>query len=83
MENNRVSRAIISAGCFLAASICISVAYLVPATLLGGKNFARPEEGFELFSPLSRGLFVISCLLFLVAVALAVWALLPPRRPAA
>jgi hypothetical protein len=80
METNRISRAIISAGCFIAGGICVAAGYLLPALLLVGKNYSRPEEGFQIHSQFSRGLFVISCSLFLIAVALAVWTLVPPRR---
>ena len=79
METDRTSRAVLSAGCLIAASICMSARYLVPAVMMSGKNYSNPAEGFQRHLESSTGLFVIAGLLYLIAAALAIWSFLPSR----
>lgn len=83
-ETDRGIPIIFAAACLVAASICVSAGYIIPALLLSGMHFAdnaTADAAFHYDLRYSSGLLVIACVLGFAALVFGAWAVLR-RRPA-
>lgn len=81
----RTVRAILSAGCFISASMCLAAGYIAPAILMSAKNYSDHGETIKHMHYYTRDmseLFIIAGVLGMAAVGLAFSALLTPHSTA-
>jgi hypothetical protein len=76
----RVVRAILAAGCLIAASICVGAGHIVGGERIKGHHYGTPRFATEDYFGASKWLFIFGAALFVFACALAILSLLPARR---
>ena len=78
---DKIGRYIVAAALCIAWSICFAAKYIVPATVMAGKNYTNTSKAFaSIASEVAGPLSVASWLLLLAALAAFAWAIIGTHR---